>query len=94
MPHYDKLITSSSESASYHPGRRSRRKPKSLFPVKVVDMETSPVVQGLGLFPPSAEGGGGGSFPGQGTRLHMLHRFHMPQLKDPARCNWDPAQLN
>ena len=40
-------------------------------------METSLVVQGLGLFPPSVEGGGGGSFPGQGTRLHML------QLKIP-----------
>jgi len=45
--------------------------------VKVVEMETSLVVQWLGLFPPSAEGRGGGSFPGQGTRWHML------QLKIP-----------
>lgn len=69
MPHYDKLITSSSESASYHPGRRSRRKPKSLFPVKVVDMETSLVVQGLGLFPPSAGGGGWRFIPWSGNEI-------------------------
>ena len=45
---------------------------KSLFPVKFVEMETSLVVQWPGLLPPSAEGGGRGTFPGQGTRFHML----------------------
>ena len=50
------------------------------------DLGTSLVVQWLRLQAPDA--GGSGSIPGQGAR------YHMPQLKDPACCNEDPAQPN